>query len=111
MYVAYLKAKILLHLAEKAQITLLLAKKVIVPEKYLDFLNVFSKKLIVELFEYFNINKYAINLESYKKPPYRLIYSLGLVELETLKTYIETNLINSFIYLSKFLVKALIFFV
>lgn len=36
------------------------------------------------------INKYVIELEKDKQPLYRPIYSLGLVELETLKTYIET---------------------
>ena len=34
--------------------------------------------------------------------PYKSIYSLGLAELEILKTYIETNLANGFISLSKF---------
>ena len=37
----------------------------------------------------------------WKQPPYGPIYSLGSVELETLKTYIETNLANGFIRLSK----------
>ena len=36
-----------------------------------------------------------------KQPPYGPIYSLGPVELETLKTYIEANLANSFIRPSK----------
>lgn len=88
-----------------------MAKEITVLEKYLDFFNIFSKKLVIELPKYFDINKYAINLEFYKKLPYRPIYSLGLIELETLKTYIETNLINSFIHLSKFFAKAFIFFV
>ena len=44
------------------------------------------------------INKHAIKLEDGKQPPYRLIYSLGLVEFETLKIYIETNLVNGFIW-------------
>ena len=41
---------------------------------------------------------------------YELIYSLGLVELETLKTYIKINLANNFIRRSKSPVGALIFF-
>ena len=43
------------------------------------------------------INEYAIELKNDKQPPYRPIYSLGLVELETLKTYIKINLANGFI--------------
>ena len=43
------------------------------------------------------MNKNAIKLEEDKQPPFDLIYSLGLVELETLKTYIKINLANNFI--------------
>ena len=45
-----------------------------------------------------------------RQPPYGPIYSLGPVELETLKTYIETNLKNSFIRPSKSPAGASIFF-
>ena len=47
------------------------------------------------------MNKHAIELEEGKQPPFRPIYSLGPVELETLKTYIKTNLVNGFIRPSK----------
>ena len=47
------------------------------------------------------MNKHAIKLEKDKQPPFGPIYSLGPVELETLKTYIETNLANGFIRPSK----------
>lgn len=63
IYIAYLKAKISINLTQKAQIALLLAIKVIVPNKYLDFANVFSKKLVAELLECSDINKYAIDLK------------------------------------------------
>ena len=56
------------------------------------------------------MNEYAIELEESKQPLFGPIYSLGLVELETLKTYIETNLGNGFIGPSKSLARALIFF-
>lgn len=46
-----------------------------------------------------------------KQPPYGPIYSLGLVELETLKTYININLVNDIIRLSKFSAGASILFV
>ena len=37
-------------------------------------------------------NEHVIDLEDGKQPPYGPIYSLGSVELETLKTYIKTHL-------------------
>ena len=55
----------------------------------------------MELPENTGMNKYAIELEKSKQPLFRPIYSLGPVELETLKTYIETNLANGFILPSK----------
>lgn len=45
IHIALLTFKILIHLAQKAWITLLVAKKVMVPTKYPDFANVFLKKL------------------------------------------------------------------
>ena len=47
------------------------------------------------------MNEYAIKLEEGKQPSFGLIYNLDSVELETLKTYIETNLANGFIRPSK----------
>ena len=47
------------------------------------------------------INEHAIKLIEGKQLPYRPIYSLGLVELETLKAFIETHLTTGFIQLSK----------
>ena len=81
---------------------MLLAKKIIVSAEYLDFLNVFPKKLAEVLPKRTQMNKHAIELEDGKQPPYGPIYSLSPVELKTLKTYIETNLTNSFIQPSKF---------
>ena len=43
------------------------------------------------------INEHTIKLEDDKQPPYRLFYSLGPVELETLKIYIKTHLKTGFI--------------
>ena len=45
-----------------------------------------------------SINELAIELEVGKQSPYVPIYSLGPVELETLKTYIETHLKTGFIW-------------
>lgn len=47
------------------------------------------------------INKYAIELMEDKQLLYSLIYTLNLVELETLKTYIKTHLKTGFIWSSK----------
>ena len=93
-----LGSKITIHLVRKAQIALLLIKKIIVQAEYLDFANVFSKKSAKVLSEQIEVNEQAIKLEESKQPPYEPIYSLGPVELETLKTYIKTNLANGFIW-------------
>lgn len=41
IYVAYLKAKMFIHLAKEAQIDLLLTKKIPIPNEYSDFTNIF----------------------------------------------------------------------
>ena len=113
IYVSFLSlgSKMTIYPAQKAQIVLLLAKEVIVLVKYSDYANVFSKKSAKVLPERTGINEYAIKLEEDKKLPYGPIYSLGPVELEILKTYIKTNLANSFIWPSKFPADAPILFV
>ena len=73
-----------------------------VPPKDTDYADVFSFDLAMELPENTGINKHAIELQDGKQPPYGPIYSLGPVELETLKTYIETHLKTGFIQSSKF---------
>ena len=69
--------------------------------KYADYTNIFSPDLAMELPENTGINEYAIELVEGKQPPYGPIYSLGLVELETLKAYIKTHLKTGFIRPSK----------
>ena len=65
--------------------------------EYSDFADVFSPDLASELPKHTGINDYAIELVDGQQPPYGPIYSLGPVELETLKAYIETNLVKGFI--------------
>ena len=91
------------HPSREPQISGLIAKEapMNVPAGYSDFADVFSPDLATELPEHTEINTHAIDLEKGKQPPYGPIYSLGPVELETLKTYIETNLANAFIRPSK----------
>lgn len=111
MHVALLISKMIIHPARKAQIVLFLAKEVTIPAKYLDFADVFSKKSAEVMPERIGFNKHTIKLEEGKQPLYAPIYSLGLVELKTLKIYIETNLANGYIKASKSLTSALILFV
>ena len=78
--------------------------------KYLDHIDIFCFDLAIELLENTRINGHPIKLQQGKQPPYGLIYSLEPVELETLKTYIETHLKTGFIQPSKSLTSAPILF-
>lgn len=77
-----------------------------IPAEYTDYADVFSSDLALELLENTNINEYTIKLIKDKLPPYRPIYALNSMELETLKAYIETYLTTGFIQSSKSLVGA-----
>lgn len=57
------------------------------------------------------IIEHAIKLVNDKQLAYYPIYSQGLVEVKTLKSYIKTNLANVFNQFSNSLAQALIFFV
>ena len=100
------------YLLKKTQIAYLKANKAStkVFSKYADFADVFSPKLAVKLSKHMRINNYAIKLVDDWQLPYSLIYSLGPVELEILKTYIKNNLVNNFIRPFKFFVGVVIFF-
>ena len=91
------------HPFRRPQISGLIAKEAPtkVPTEYLDFADVFSPDLASELPGHTGINNYAIELVDGQQPPCGPIYSLGPVELEALKAYIETNLANGFIRPSK----------
>ena len=77
-----------IHLDREAQIALLLTKNVNILDKYSDFANILLIQQTSVLSERTKLNQYAIELQDDKKLPYRPIYSLKLVELKTLKTYI-----------------------
>ena len=62
IYMTLLTLEIIIHLAKKAQIALLITEKVIVLVDYLDYTNVFPKKLADVLSERIDINNYAIKL-------------------------------------------------
>lgn len=89
---------------------MLLIKKIKIQAEYSDFLNGFLEKKTLMLLELTKLNQYTIKLQDDKQLFYRLIYSLRQIELKLLKTYIKTNLANSFIYFLKSLANAFIFF-
>ena len=101
-----------IHPSRRPQVSDLIAEEALtkVPAEYSDFVDVFSPDLASELPEHTRINNHAIELVDGQHPPYGSIYSLGLVELETLKAYIKTNLVNKFIRPSKSPADALILF-
>ena len=78
--------------------------------EYFNYSNIFLAEYIVELPENTRINKYAIKLKEDKQSLFGPIYSLEPVELETLKTYIKTNLANGFIWPLKSFARASILF-
>ena len=96
----------------KAQVGALLFDKVPteVPAEYFNYSDVFSTENVAELLKNAKINKHAIKLEEGKQLPFGPIYSLGPIELETLNTYIKTNLANNFIWSSKSPARAHILF-
>lgn len=65
VYIASLSLylKMLIYPVQKAQIALLIIKKMVILAKYWDYTNVFSKDLAIELLERFDINEYAIDLK------------------------------------------------
>lgn len=97
----------------RAQIATLIVDEAvtIVLSKYADCTDIFSLNFAAKLPNYIRINGYLIDLVKGQQLPYWPIYSLKLVKLKVLKTYIKTNLANSFIRPSKFFVDNPIFFI
>ena len=93
------REQMLVHSKKQAQVGALLFHKA--PTKvlaeYSNYNNVFLVENTAELLENTGMNEYSITLKKGKQSPFGPIYSLKLVELETLKTYIKTNLANGFI--------------
>ena len=78
--------------------------------EYSNYNNVFLAENAAKLPEIIEINKYTIKLEEDKQSSFGLTYRLKLVKLEILKTYIKTNLANSFIWSFKSPIEASILF-
>ena len=66
IYVASFNLAPRIHLDKVAQIAFLLIEEVKIPDKYLDFTNVFSDKKALVIPEYIKLNKHIINLEDGK---------------------------------------------
>ena len=96
----------------KPQIVCLIAEKapIKIPNKYVNFVDIFSSDLAFKLLKHTKINEHAIELVDGQEPPYGPIYSLRPIDLATLKAYIKTNLANGFIRPSKLLASAPILF-
>lgn len=105
------KATLNIYLSQQAQIALLKVKEITILSKYADYINIFLPDSVAELPEHTDMHNNPINLINNKQPPHGLIYSLGPIKLETLKTYIKINLANSFIRLSKLPASASILFI
>ena len=117
VYVSSLSSTLLVafnvHISWRPWISGLIAKDAPtkVSAKYSDFTDVFSLVLASELSKHTGINDHAIELvDGCQQPSYGPIYSVELVELDTLKAFIKTNLANGFIKPSKSPADALILF-
>ena len=101
-----------MHPSRKAQIAYLKTDEAPtkVSSKYTNFIDVFLPKLAAKLLKYMKINNYAIEFVDDRQPLYSLIYSLRLIKLKILKTYIKNNLANSFIRPFKSSARVHIFF-
>ena len=93
------REEIPVHSKKQAQVGALIFNKALteVPAEYSNYSNVFSAENVAELPENTRINEHVIKLEEGKQPLFGPIFSLGQLELKTLKTYIKTNLVNGFI--------------
>ena len=69
--------------------------------EYFNYNDIFLVENMIELLENTKMNEHTIKLEKSKLSLFSPIYSLELVKLEILKTYIKTSLANDFIRLFK----------
>lgn len=67
----------------------------------MDYANVFSTDLAIELPEHLGINENTIELIESQQPCHESIYRLSPIEQETLKVYLETDLKTEFTRPSK----------
>ena len=94
----HFKKQTQIEVQNRTQVKTLLFNKasIKIPAEYSNYSNIFLIKYVAKLLNT-KINEYAIKLKKSKQQLFGSIYSLRPVKLETLKTYIKTNLANGFI--------------
>lgn len=70
LHIIFFALKIWIHLAQKAQLVLLIIRKVTLSVEYIDFAYIFLKKLAKVVPEKTSINKHAIKQKNSKQSPY-----------------------------------------
>ena len=101
IHVIFFNLALRIYPNKAAKIAFLLKEKVKILDKFSDFANIFLEEKALVLLKCLKLNEHAIDLINGTQPSYRLIYSLDLIELEILKTFIETHLKSGFIWPSK----------
>lgn len=101
---------IMIDSSRKPQIDLLSTKEGIMLTKHANFAYLVLKQFVNLLSERKKIHEHVIKLVDSKQPPFKPIYSLNLVKLKILNSYIKTNLVNKFIQPSNSFTQALILF-
>lgn len=111
VYIYSLGTKVRVYLPKKAQIFLFLVEKITILFEYLDFKDIFLKKLSEMLRKPNKVHKHKIQLAKNQQLFYNYIYNLKLVEFKIFQNNIQINIANSFFILSKLLVDVLILFI
>lgn len=83
---------------------------IVILSKYANFTDIYSPISVAESLKYIEINNYTIKLIDNKQLFYKVIYNLGSIKLEILKSYTITNLVNSFRRSFKFFANIPIFY-
>lgn len=84
-------------------------KAMVLPKKYLNFADVFSK-INVDIFLEHLIHNLAIEIKKKKVPFFGLVYNHLEIELQILQNYINKILVKGFKTLSKFSFRASVLF-
>lgn len=110
--IATLKALIIIYPDWAALVGALQQNKLFneIPIEYTDYADLFFFDLIIKLSKNTGINKHIIKLVEDKQLPYKFIYNLKPIDLETLKAYVKTYLKTRFIQPFESPAYALIFF-